>query len=100
MIRGTTPTHEFVLPFPCEMVKTVQIIYAQNDTVILEKENNDCTMNGNVVSVKLTQEDTFSFSEDSCVEVQIRVLTCDGDVLASHIMRVSCDECLYDGVLV
>lgn len=99
MIKGTTPTHTFALPFGTEAIKTIEISYAQNDAVVLTKTNDDCTFNGNDVSVKLTQEDTLSFIEGACVEVQVRVLTLGNEVLASNIMRVHCDECLSDGVL-
>ena len=99
MIKGTTPTHSFVLPFGTEMIQTIQIIYAQNGNVILTKGNKDCTFDGNTVSVKLTQEDTFLFVEDACVEVQVRVLTPAGDALASSVMRVHCNECLSKDVL-
>lgn len=100
MIRGTTPTHRFVLPFNTDMIQTVQIIYAQNDEMVLTKGNDDCTLDGNTVSIKLTQQETFLFTEDVCVEVQVRVLTHDKDALASHVMRVHCDECLSDEVLI
>jgi hypothetical protein len=99
MIRGTTPTHNFVLPIETEMVQAIQIIYAQKGETVLTKGKGDCTFDGNSVSVKLTQQETFMFSEDEYVEIQIRVLTPAGDALASHIMRVHCDECLSNEVL-
>lgn len=99
MIKGTTPLHTFSLPFGTEMIKTVQITYAQKGEVILTKSNDDCSFEGKAVSVKLTQEDTFKFAEGVCVEVQIRVLTEQNDVLASRVMRVHCDECLAKDVL-
>ena len=99
MIKGTTPTHTFTLPFGTDMIKSVQIIYAQNDVPVLTKGSGDCTMEGNTISVRLNQEDTFLFAEGSCVEIQVRVLTLGGDSLASNIMRVRCEECLFEGVL-
>lgn len=99
MIKGTTPTHIFTLPFGAETIKTIQIIYAQNGVEKLTKSNADCALEGNSVSVKLTQEDTFAFADDACVEVQVRVLTMGNDALASRVMRVHCHECLSDEVL-
>jgi hypothetical protein len=99
MIKGTTPQHTFSLPFGTEMIKTVEITYAQNGEVIMTKNNDDCNFDGNTVSVKLTQEDTFKFAEGACVGIQIRVLTERDDVLASRVMRVHCDECLSKDVL-
>lgn len=99
MIRGTTPNHIFSLPFGTEMIKTIEITYAQDGTVKLTKGNDGCTFDGNTVSVKLSQKETLMFIEGTCVDVQIRVLTMGGDVVASNIMRMHCDECLSDGVL-
>ena len=99
MIKGTTPTHEFMLPFDTDVIQAIQIIYAQNGETVMTKDKNDCTFDGNKVSVKLKQEETFLFAEDACVEIQVRVLTPAGDALASHVMRVHCDECLSDEVL-
>jgi hypothetical protein len=28
VIRGTTPTHEFEIPYPIDIVKNIRIIYA------------------------------------------------------------------------
>lgn len=96
MIRGTTPTHIFTLPFDTSMVKTIKISYRQNNIVKLTKRNDDCVFDGNTVTLKLTLEDTFAFAGGACVEVRIRVLTQSGEALASNIMRVQCDACLSD----
>ena len=61
MIRGTTPTHTFNIPFDTSMVKEVKILYAQDVVKILEKKNGDCVLAGQSISVTLTQEDTFLF---------------------------------------
>lgn len=99
MIKGTTPTHVFTLPFDTGSVKTVQIIYAQSGAVKLTKGNKDCTLDGNKVSVKLTQEDTFLFTFGVRVDIQVRVLTIGGDALASRVTHVLCEDCLSDEVL-
>lgn len=101
---GTTPTHEFVLPLSVNEIQEVEITYCQNKKEILKKHTGDCALNGTdelggtTVSVKLSQEDTFSF-HDGVVEIQVRVLTTDGTALASDIMSVSCKRCLSDEVL-
>lgn len=99
MKRGTTPTHEFYLEFGTDMLKAVEITYKQNDVIVLQKHIEDCTLEDNKITCKLTQEDTFKFDEESCVEVQLRVLTIGEDVLASDVVRVCCDECLSEEVL-
>lgn len=99
MIRGTTPTHKFILPFGTEMIKSIEICYAQNNVAVLTKEKDGCSLEDNTVNVKLTQEETLKFAEGVCAEVQVRVLTMGGDALASPIMRVHCGKLLSDGVL-
>ena len=100
MRRGTTPTHTFVLPFNVESLQAVQIIYRQGGENILILEKEDCTLAGNAVAVRLTQEDTFAFKDVGNVEIQIRVLTADGEAMASDIMRVGCGRCLTEDILV
>ena len=98
MIRGTTPTHYFYLPFGREIVASLDICYAQKDKPVLVKSLTDCTYEGNTVSVKLKPEDTLLFTAHRCVEVQVRVHTLGGEVLMSDVVRVSCEKCLFDGV--
>ena len=99
MRRGTTPTHTFVLPFNVESVQAVQVIYRQNGENILILEKEDCTLSGNTIVVRLTQEDTFAFVDSVNVKVQIRVLTADGEAMASDPVVVSCGKCLTEDIL-
>lgn len=99
MIQGTTPTHTFTLPFDASMIDKVRIIYSQNDTPLVTKNKEDCTVKGEKVIAKLTQEETFAFDCNEPVEIQIRVLTVDGAAVASHIKKVACDKCLEKEVL-
>ena len=96
---GTTPTHRFTLPFDTDTITAIEITYCQNGVVILQKETNDCTKDGRVITVKLSQEDTFKFAPSVNVEVQIRVMGDDGTVFGSDPMRFSCQRCLSDEVL-
>lgn len=99
MIRGTTPTHEFTIPFDTEQVEKVRIIYVQGGVERFVKTEVDCTMAGKVISCRLTQEDTLSLTSDNCVEIQLRVLTVAGDAFASQIMKAHVCACLEDEVL-
>lgn len=100
MIRGTTPTHTFKLPFDADIIKSVMIIYAQRNKEILRKETADCTMEGKTISVTLTQEDTFKFNHVDHMQIQLRLLTMSGDALASDIKVVNVKECLNSEVLI
>lgn len=96
---GTTPTHEFILPFGAELVSGVEITYCQNKKIVLRKGENDCEIAGNVVSLTLSQEDTFKFIGDVNVEIMIRVVDVNGKVYASDIMKLKCQRCLSNEVI-
>lgn len=97
MKRGTTPTHTFALPFDVDMIEKVRVLYSQNDELKLTKT--DAALDRNTVTVKLTQEDTFKLESGLVVDIQIRVLTVDGDALNSDIIRVPVERCLESEVL-
>lgn len=99
MIQGTTPTHQFTIPMDASSVDKVRVTYAQKDQVLLVKENEDCSIDGNVIEVKLSQEETLLFDEFSSVQIQVRVLTTGGDALASDLIRVPCGAVLDKEVL-
>lgn len=99
MTRGTTPTHTYTLPFGVENVEKLRIIYAQDGESKLVKTEEDCTLAGDTVTVRLTQEETLAFYSECLVEIQVRVLTPEGEALASNVMRVKPGVCLEDEVI-
>lgn len=99
MIRGTTPTHTFKIPLDVSGVKSVMVIYGQNNVEVFRKETDDCTLEGNSISVTLTQEETLKFNHSHNVQIQIRVLTVTGNALASDIKVVTVGQCLNSEVL-
>ena len=99
MIRGTTPTHVFKVPFDASVMSEVQITYAQNDRVLFKKKTSDCTIVDGSVTTRLTQEETLLFDHRKNVEIQIRILTPTGDALATKIFTERVDKCLDDEVL-
>lgn len=100
MIRGTTPTHIFELPFETGLLKDFRISYAQDNKILVEKSTKDCSLDGKKITVTLSQEDTLKFSHLKFVEVQLKVLTNDGAVLATPVQMVSIGAILNDEVLV
>lgn len=99
MIRGTTPTHTFTLPFDTSMISKLRVIYQQSDRTVLVKTEKDCTMEGNTISYKLTQAETLRFDSNTTVEIQIRVLTETGEALVSRVHKTSVGICLENDVL-
>jgi hypothetical protein len=98
MIRGTTPTLEFVLPFETSLLAEAYVTLAQSDGVVLDKPLSECTLDGNKMTVKLTQEDTLKLKPGP-VEIQIRAKTENGDALASDIILTSASKILKDGAI-
>lgn len=100
MIRGTTPTHTFTLPFDVSNVAKCKIIYSQDDVQVFCKRTEDCVLDGADVRVTLTQEDTFKFDCKKLVQIQVRVLTGGGNLITSDVMVTTVGKCLDDEVLV
>lgn len=101
MRRLTTPTHEFELvDFDPTVIKKIKITYAQGDKVVLEKRDNEISIDGNKAVLRLTQEETARFAMNTLVEIQVRILTHDGDAVASNITTISPKKILDDEILV
>lgn len=82
---GTTPTHTFTLPYTvANTAKKVRVIYKQADEVVITKDITLLT--GEDVIVKLTQEETLQFHHRKPIEIQLQVLTDDGNALTSDII--------------
>ncbi len=99
MIRGTTPTHAYTIPFDVGNVAKVHIIYAQRGSVKFVKTEADCTMDGKTITTRLTQEETLSLVDGNCVDIQIRVLTTTNEAFASQPMKATVCACLEEEVL-
>ena len=99
MGRLTTKTHTFTVPYDTNLIEKIRVVYAQDGDIVFKKEKQDVTLDGNVVTVKLSQEDTFKFSHKIPVEIQLRVLFKSGDAKNSDIIKTSVKRCLDDEVL-
>lgn len=99
MIRGTTPTHIFTIPFDTALIADLRISYAQSGKEVIVKTKEEATLDGQTITVKLSQEDTFSFDCSKNVLVQVRVLTLGGEAVSSDVIVVSVEQCLNNEVL-
>lgn len=99
MRLGSTPKHEFTIPFDISLVKEFKVTYKQNGKIILEKYLKDFKVNGDTLSVTLAQEETFLFADSVNVELQARVLTMGGDAVSSDIRIITAEKCLDREVL-
>ena len=99
MFRATTPTHIFTIQFDTSQLQEIRITYQQGGQTVLQKTEADCTLTGSEIKVVLTQEETLLFAPDERVSIQLRVMTTDGVVMASEIVKVFARACLDEEVL-
>lgn len=99
MIRGTTPTHTFRLSIETSSIIEVRITYVQLGKTVIEKTEEDVRMGEKSISLTLTQEESLEFRAGSEVEVQLKVLTNVGTVLASPVISLNVDKILNTEVL-
>lgn len=99
MIRATTPTHIFNIPFDTSLIKELLITYSQKKIPIVDKVLDDCVLDGKRIALTLTQRDTSKFSDRRNVEIQIRILTTSDTSLAGTIVETEVDRVLDDDIL-
>ena len=99
-MRGTTPTHIFTLPFDTDLIQSVKITYAHDGEAVLVKYAQHCAMEGNMIMLKLTQEETLLFQNNWLVDIQLRVLMSNGDALRSKVYHCFSGVLLDDEVMV
>ena len=75
MQRATTPTHTFTLP------------------------TSGMSIDGNTVSIRLTQDETLMFSEKHTTLAQVRVLTLTNISMASQKFKLNIDGLLNEEIL-
>ena len=97
MIRGTTPTLKFNLPFAASLVEACYVTLSQSGRVVVEKTTEDCIASGNAILCKLTQRETLWLSHKKNVDIQLRVKTKNGDVYTSDIYTQPVEQPLKDG---
>lgn len=99
MIRGTTPTHIFTLPFDAGQISQLRLTYSQDGTTVFEKNKTEVNLAGTQLEYTLTQTESLAFTEQKPVEIQLKIKTIDGVVVASKIMRTNASAVLNEEVL-
>lgn len=99
MIRGTTPTLNFTLPFDTREIEKAFVTICQNGKIAIDKSIEQCSYSGNTLTTTLTQEETLSLECGKYVSIQVRVKTKTGTALASNIITAPCDSILKEGVI-
>lgn len=84
MRQGTTPTIQITInDIDLDEMQNIYVVFEQNG-YILKKESSDLDIEGNTISVSLSQEETLNFKEGTC-NIQLRMITKGGVAIASPI---------------
>jgi hypothetical protein len=84
MRQGTTPTIQITInDIDLNEMQNIYVVFEQNG-YILKKESSDLDIEGNTISVSLSQEETLNFKEGTC-NIQLRMITKGGVAIASSI---------------
>ena len=102
MIRGTTPTLLYDLPFSASLIKSAEITIEYSDNlkkILITKTLEDCELGEASISTRLTQEETLQLPAPATVLVQLRVLTNDNIALATEAMGIDVKKLLTEDVI-
>ena len=84
MRQGTTQTIQITInDIDLNEMQNIYVVFEQNG-YILKKESSDLDIEGNVISVLLSQEETLNFKEGTC-NIQLRMITKGGVAIASPV---------------
>lgn len=81
--RGTTPTLFYEPDVDITSANKLTIAFTQDNKLIFKKQLSDCKIEGNVVSVRLSEEETLKFSCDYLLYMQLKALI-GKEVIASE----------------
>lgn len=99
MIRGTTPTLEFVIPLDTGQLAEAFVTVSQNDELVFEKPLMQCQCDGNKLSVQLTQEESLKLTSGICVVFALVAKTLNGERVESNKFIERVYETTKDGVI-
>lgn len=97
MVRGTTPT--FILTLQdADLTNTNVYVTFKQDELLLTKSGSDLSIEQNVVSVYLSQEETLKFQRGN-LYIQVNWTFDNGKRACSEVALVKVDNNLFNGVL-
>lgn len=99
MYRGTTPTISLTVTGISDLQLHSAYLTINQGRFSLEKTLDDMTINTDVLTVTLTQEETLKFTGGLPAKIQLRCLTKGGVAYATKIITVQIEEILKDGVI-
>ena len=99
MRRGTTPTLQITVTGLSKIEIQVLHLIIEQQGVVIKKTEQDVSIDGEVISAALTQEETLSLTAGMDVAVQLRVLSTNNTAYASNIVTVPVEAILEEGVI-
>ncbi len=97
MYRGTTPTISLTVDKLSEIDwKSIYLTIKQYNRTI-EKTADEMQIDGNNITVTLTQDETLKLAAGFAVKLQLRVLTKGAVAYATQIITVPVEDILKDG---
>ena len=99
MKRGTTPEIVFETDCDCTVFDLLEVTIAQSDEVIITKKISECEREGNLIRVKLTEEETLKL-DCNRNPVQLQIRAGKGETrIASDVMLTTVGKILREGCL-
>ena len=99
MRRGTTPTISITVKGLSDIqINKAYLTLKQRGTVV-EKTEADMEIDGDMLQVALTQEETLKFMARAEINVQLRVLSTNNTAYASNIVTVPVEAILKEGMI-
>ena len=99
MRRGTSPTLQLSRSGLDDIKVDKLYLTLKQDSTVIEKTEEDVTINENVLSAELTQEDTLAFAANKNVLLQVRILSESDTAYATNILSIPAGAILKDGVI-
>lgn len=99
IVRGTTPTVSFGLPFSADLLAAGFVTVRQLGETVIEKEMSACVCDGSTLAAKFSQEDTLALKIGSPAKIRLVVKTQGGDRLETKDIVARVSDTHKDGVI-
>lgn len=99
MYRGTTPSIILKITGLSEIELDKIYVTIEQRAVVIEKNNDEIEINGDVAKFSLTQKETLSLTAGINARLQVRALSKSDVAYASQILALPVDDILKDGAI-
>ena len=96
--RGSTPTIRFKLHTDASAIDLLHISFAQFRKIVITRNLSDIEIDGEVISCKLTEEETLALTSNGILYVQVRA-GINGDRPVTPIYQIEVLPILEGGLL-